>query len=172
MNKFMLRTLSVAAVAAMLSSSAMADDQKYGVGVGVAGQNSTLLRGVVNLDNDLRLEPFFAFGYQDADTTSNSNFQVGTSVEVVKPVSTNISTYYGGYVGLTTASVDITVPNGFGGTTTTSASSTSFNLGPVAGVEYAFDKQFTLGAEVKFDLGFGDVTTFGTSSSVLLRYYF
>ena len=164
MNKFILKTLSVAAVAAMLSSSAMADDQKYGVGVGVAGQNSTLLRGVVNLDNDLRLEPFFAFGYQDAGTTSNSNFQVGTSVEIVKAVSTNVSAYYGGYVGLATASV----PNGFGDT----ESSTSFNLGPVAGVEYAFDKQFTLGAEVKFDLGFGDVTTFGTSSSVLLRYYF
>jgi len=164
MNKFILKTLSVAAVAAMLSSSAMADDQKYGVGVGVAGQNNALLRGVVNLDNDLRLEPFFAFGYQDADTTSNSNFQVGTSVEIVKAVSTNVSAYYGGYVGLATASV----PNGFGDT----ESSTSFNLGPVAGVEYAFDKQFTLGAEVKFDLGFGDVTTFGTSSSVLLRYYF
>ena len=171
MNKFILKTLSVAAVAAMLSTSAMADDQKYGVGVGVAGQ-STLLRGIVNLDNDLRLEPFFAFGYQDADTTSNSNFQLGTSVEVVKSVSTNISAYYGGYVGLATTSVDITLPNGLGGTTTRNTSSTNFNLGPVAGVEYAFDKQFTLGAEVQFDLGFGDVTTFGTNSSVLLRCYF
>lgn len=163
----MLKTLSAAALAGALSTAAVADEPQFGVGVGIAGQDSALIKGTITLEDNLRLEPFLGFTYQDGDNTSVTNFQIGTALEVMKPISSKITGYYGGYVGILTSSADYTYGN-----TTTSVSNTNFNLGPVAGVEYAFDKQFTLGAEVRFDLGFGDVTTFGTNSSVLLRYYF
>jgi len=163
----MLKTVSAAVLAGALSTAAVADEPQYGVGVGVAGQDSALIKGSVSLENNLRLEPFLGFTYHDGDTTSTTNFQIGTALEVMKPISSAINAYYGGYAGIVTNSTDYTINN-----TTTSVSSTNLNLGPVAGVEYAFDKQFTLGAEVRFDIGFGDVTTFGTNSSVLLRYYF
>ena len=164
MNKFMLKTLSAAALAGALSTAAVADEPQFGVGVGIAGQDSTVIKGSMTLNNNLRLEPFLGFTYYDG----NNNFQVGTALELTKPISSKITGYYGGYVGL--SSTDGYVP-GYNNTTA-NTTVTNFNLGPVAGVEYAFDKQFTLGAEVRFDLGFGDVTTFGTNSSVLLRYYF
>jgi len=72
-----------------------------------------------------------------------------------------LTAYYGGFAGIHNYDY------GSG-----AASGTIFNFGPVAGVEYALDKQFTLGAEMKFNLGFGDETVLGTDSSVLLRYYF
>jgi hypothetical protein len=167
MNKFVLKTLSTVALVGALSTSAVADEPQFGLGVGVAGQDSTTIRGTITLDDDMRLEPFFGFGYIDGDSTSSTNVSIGSALHIVKPINAKISAYYGGFAGIYSTDTDYTV-----GTVKTSISSTNFQLGPVAGVEYAFDKQFTLGAEVSFNLGFGDDTVIGTNSAVLLRYYF
>jgi len=167
MNKFMSKTVSAVAVAAALSTSLMAQEPQYGVGVGVAGQNNTTIRGTVTLEDGLRLEPFFGFTYLDGDSTSSTNLSIGSALHIVKPVNPKINAYYGGFVGLSTSNYEFK-----SGNTKTTSSTTNVNLGPVAGVEYLFDKQFTLGAEVQLNLGLGDNTTFGTNSAVLLRYYF
>jgi len=139
--------------ALMISTVAVADDAKYGVGVSVSG-NAATIRGTINVDDDMRFEPFFGFSYVDTDFGSSTGLSIGTGFHWLKPINSNITAYYGGYVGY------------FDNTTSV------FALGPVAGVEYAFDPQFTLGAEVSFDLAFGDVSQFGTNSEVILRYYF
>lgn len=167
MNKFVSKTVSALAVAAALSTSAMAQESQFGVGVGVTSLNSnavgvgtTTIRGTVTLEDGLRLEPYLGFGYANPDgSDSVTDINLGSALHMVKPVSAKINAYYGGYIGLD--SLD-----------TGSVSYTTFNLGPVAGVEYSFDPQFTLGAEVSVNVGFGDITSVGTKSAVLLRYYF
>jgi len=170
MNKFMSKTVSAIAVTAALSTSLMAQEPQFGVGVGVTSLNnnatsqfgigSTTIRGTVSLEDGLRLEPYLGFGYVDPDgSDSVTDISLGTALHMVKPVSAKINAYYGGYVGLD--SID-----------SGSTSYTTFNLGPVAGVEYAFDSQFTLGAEVSVNIGFGDITSMATNSAVILRYYF
>ncbi|WP_457744644.1 hypothetical protein [Sulfurimonas sp.] len=159
MNKKILKVVTASALVATMATSAMADESQFGVGVGVSNNTSTI-RGTIKLENDLRLEPYFALSYVDPDNANaTTNFEMGSALEVLQPINNKLMGYYGGYVGV--ASSDA----GYGSTTT-------FNVGPVAGVEYALDPQFTLGAEVRADIGVGDATTVGTSSEVLLRYYF
>ena len=168
MNTKILKAVAASAlVATMATTPAMAEDTQFGVGVAVAGQNSTTIRGTVSLENNLRLEPYVGVSYTDNSGTSSTNFALGAALHVMKPVNSKINAYFGGFAGIDTSSSDYTVGN-----TTVSTSTTDFNFGPVAGVEYAFDRQFTLGAEVRAYLGFGDVTRVGTDSAVLVRYYF
>jgi len=160
MNKFMLKTLLAAALAGALSTAAVADEPQLGLGVSVAGNNSAMIRGTVDLQSNLRLEPYLAFSYDDpSGSKSSTDLEVGSALHIMQPIKSALNGYYGGFVGIDT------YDNG-------SNSGTIVNLGPVAGVEYAFDPQFTLGAEVRFNLGFGDKTVVNTDSSVLLRYYF
>jgi hypothetical protein len=161
MNKKILKVVAASAlVATFAATTVMADEQQFGMGVGVAGTDSTTIRGTVSLDDGLRLEPFFGFTYQNPDKgDAATNVNVGTALHMTKMINSKINAYYGGFVGIARQDDGDNID-------------TIFNLGPVAGVEYAFDKQFTLGAEVRFDLGLGDNTVIGTDSSVLLRYYF
>jgi len=160
MNKKILKIVTASALVATMATSAMADDTQFGVGVGISGQNSTTIRGTISLDNDLRLEPYFGFSYIDPDNAqSETNLELGSALHVMTPINNKINAYYGGFAGIQNYDNGVT-------------SGTTFNFGPVAGVEYAFDKQFTLGAEVGAGIGFGDATTFKTTSSVLVRYYF
>jgi len=159
MKSTLTKTVAALAVASALSTSAVAADNQFGVGVSVAG-DAAQLRGTINLDNTMRLEPFFGYTYENPDGgNSRTNLSIGTAFHFMKPVSSKINLYYGAFAGLDNTDVG----NG---------SSNVFALGPVAGVEYAFDKQFTLGAEAKVNIGFGDTTVFGTDSAVILRYYF
>ena len=162
MKQFMLKTVATVALVGTLSTAAVADEPQFGLGVGVAGQNSATLRGTISLEDNMRVEPYFGFSYQDPSTgNSQTTLDVGSALEMMQPISSVLNAYYGGFVGIHNYDY------GSG-----AASGTIFNFGPVAGVEYALDKQFTLGAEMKFNLGFGDATVLGTESSVLLRYYF
>ena len=155
MKKTFSKTAVALSAALMISSVAVADDSKYGVGISLDTQRTATIRGTINVDDDMRFEPFVAFGYSDKNFGgSSTDFSIGTGFHWMKPINSNITAYYGGYVGY------------FDYTTSV------FALGPVAGVEYAFDPQFTLGAEVSFDFAFGDNNIFGTNSEVLLRYYF
>ena len=149
----MKKALISASAVLMISSVAVADNNKLGVGVSVAG-TSTTVRAPIKLDDKMRLEPFIGFEYINKNSSSNTNFEIGTGFHLLQAINSNINAYYGGYVGY--------IDRGNSG----------LELGPVAGVEYAFNPQFTLGAEVRVDFGFGDITTIRTDSSVLLRYYF
>ena len=165
MNKnFIIKTTMVALLAGTLATTAVADEPQFGLGVGVAGQNSATLRGIISLENNMRLEPYFGFSYQDKNPTTNNTqttLDVGSALQMIQPINNVLSAYYGGFVGI--HNYDYGTANNSG---------TIFNFGPVAGVEYALDKQFTLGAEMKFNFGFGNETVLRTESSVLLRYYF
>ena len=152
MNKTFSKTLVAASTALMISSVAVADEQKFGVGVSV-NQDTTKIRGVINLDKTMRLEPFLGFRYNNINNNSNTTLEIGTAFHLLQSINSNMNAYYGGYVGYTDVNSGLA-------------------LGPVAGVEYALDPQFTLGAEVRVDIGFGDVTNIGTNSEVILRYYF
>ncbi len=135
------------------------DDTRIGAGVSVSNDTS-LIRMTLDVQKDLRLEPYFGFTYTNPDVgPSTTDMRVGVALEGLAKINGSLSGYYGGFVDL---------QNNDNGITTT----TDFNLGPVGGVEYAFDKRFTVGAELRLNFGFGDNTTVGTQSSVLVRYYF
>jgi hypothetical protein len=160
MEKNILKVTSAIVLAAVLSNTAVASDTtQLGLGVGITGDTTTL-RGTIDLDNSLRLEPYFGFSYKDPNGgKSTTNLKIGTALHVKQALTNIINGYYGGFFGINNYDNGVT-------------SSTIVNLGPVAGVEYAFDKQFTLGAEVRLNFGLGDDTVIGTNSAVLLRYYF
>ena len=160
----MLKTVATVALVGALSTAAVADEPQFGLGVGVAGQHSATLRGTISLEDNMRVEPYFGFSYQDKNPSngnSETTLDVGSALHMMQPISSVLTAYYGGFAGIHNYDY------GSG-----AVSGTIFNFGPVAGVEYALDKQFTLGAEMRFNLGFGDETAIGTESSVLLRYYF
>jgi len=150
----MIKKLLVSTVAmATLYTSASADlfGIDAGVGVSVTGSQS-VIRTPIKLNDTMRVEPYIAFVSSDLVA---DNITLGAAFHMLEPVNNNLNLYYGAYAGLSdnTAWTDV-------------------YLGPVAGVEYSFDKQFSLGAEVSLDLGFGDATDVRTSSEVTLRYYF
>ncbi|WP_297484982.1 hypothetical protein [Sulfurimonas sp.] len=164
MNKIILKTVTTVVLVGTLSTAAVADEPQFGLGVGVAGQNSATLRGTISLEDNMRVEPYFGFSYQDKNPSngnSETTLDVGSALHMMQPINSVLTAYYGGFAGI--HNYDYGTGNNSG---------TIFNFGPVAGVEYALDKQFTLGAEMRFNLGFGDETAIGTESSVLLRYYF
>jgi len=71
MNKFILKTVTTITLVGALSTAAVADEPQFGLGVGVAGQNSATLRGIISLENNMRVEPYFGFSYQDKNPTTN-----------------------------------------------------------------------------------------------------
>jgi len=160
MNKIVSKTLLATMAAVTFTTSATAAQPQLGLGVSVAGNNSAMIRGTVDLQNNLRLEPYLGLTYDDpSGAKSTTELEVGSALHMMQPINSSLKGYYGGFVGIDTYDK-------------TGNSGTIVNLGPVAGVEYALDPQFTLGAEVRFNLGFGDQTVVNTDSSVLLRYYF
>ena len=150
----MIKKLLVSTVAlATLSTAAFAEND-FGVGVGLRG-DASVIKADINVDDNMRLEPFFSFVNSDLRLDT---FSIGTAFHITDDLSKNVKVYYGGYLGIWNRSTGI--------------STTVFNFGPVAGAEYYFDKNFSLGAEVNFNLGFGDATDIGTNSEVMVRYYF
>lgn len=167
----MSKILAVALLSTGVATSAMAENQ-FGLGASMTGNNSGTIRGIIGLNSDMRLEPYLRLSYLDQDISSNvstetTSIGLGTAFHMLHPVSANIKMYYGGYLGLSYDKVKTDTNTG-----TTSNSNTNLNLGPVAGVEYALDPKFTLGAEVSVDLVAGDSVGLSTNSEVLLRYYF
>ena len=152
--------LSIAVATLALSTPSMVAAQDFGIGVGITGNNASVIRGDIGLDNNMRLEPYLGFGYKNPDVgSSTSTFTLGTAFHLQKSISEKVNLYYGAFIDYSSTDYGVT-------------SVSSFNLGPVAGAEYAFDKHFSLGAEVAVGLGFGDATVFGTTSTALIRYYF
>ena len=158
MRKKIQTAVLTGALFAAISSPVAADDTQVGVGASFNG-DTTALRGSVTLDEHIRLEPYFGFSYLNPDQgSSTTNYTIGTTMEYTKELHDKINGYAGGFV-----SIDH-IDRG--------NSATNFVFGPVAGVEYALDPHFTVGGEVRFDIGVGDDTTLQTDSSILLRYYF
>ena len=147
----MIKKLLVSTVALATLSTAAVAENDFGLAFGV-GNASSVIKADIVIDKGMRIEPFFSFGYTKIP---GSNISIGTAFHITDELSKKMDVYYGGYVGLTYVS-----------------SNTNFILGPVAGLEYHFDKQFSLGGEVDFDLGFGNTTSFGTRTQLIARYYF
>lgn len=147
------------AILAAFATPMMADDRQLGVGASF-NNDTTQIRGIIGLEDDLRLEPYLGFNYRNPDKgSSTTNYTIGTSLEYAKQLYAKINGYAGGFAGID--HIDIGVDD-----------KTNFVFGPVAGVEYAFDPHFTLGGEIRLNVAVGDDTALSTDSSILLRYYF
>ena len=158
MKKKIQTALFTGAVLAALATPTMADDTQVGVGASFNG-DTTEIRGSVTLDEHLRLEPYFGLNYQNPDQgSSTTDYTIGTTLEYTKDLHDKINGYVGGFAGIDH------IDRGSG--------STNFVFGPLAGVEYAFHSHFTLGGEIRLNVGVGDDTTLRTDSTILLRYYF
>jgi len=153
MKKRVNKAVVAFATTALLTTALTAGT--LGGGIAVTGDTTTL-RGDVVIQNGIRLEPYFGFDYTES-RVNDTNFNLGVAGHLLKELTPVLTMYYGGYVGYTSDDAQ---------------TGATFNLGPVAGVEYALDPQFTLGAEVRFDMGFGDTTVMKTASAVTLRYYY
>ena len=160
MRKKLQTALLTGAILTAFTTPVTADEEaKFGAAVSF-NDNKTEIRGIIELEDDLRLEPYFGFTYIDPDNTpSTTNYSLGTSLEFTKTLHANLNGYAGGFIGIDHQD-------------TGTVSTTDFLLGPVAGVEYALDPHFTVGGEVRLTIGVGDNTILGTDSTILLRYYF
>jgi hypothetical protein len=151
--------ISVVSIATLVGTTAIADDDRVGFGVSVAGDDTTKIRADFQIDDDFRLEPYVGFNYTIPDEGDDTyHMMVGTGAHFLKEVSNNTMAYYGGYAEL--------IQNNDGTNT-----DTQFGLGPVVGVEYSFAKDFSIGAEASFKITFGDSAQLETASAVLFRYY-
>jgi hypothetical protein len=158
MKNYLKKAALVTGMIVTLSSGATA--QQFGVGVGITGNSSSVVSGVVGLNEEMRLAPYIAF--QTQSEPSSTDFRVGTAFHMLHGASEKVKLYYGAFAGVSYSQID----------TGRKVSTTLLELGPVGGVEYALDKQFTLGAEVSLDMAFGDKTVVTTNSMALIRYYF
>ncbi|MDF1879964.1 hypothetical protein JHD50_01400 [Sulfurimonas sp. MAG313] len=129
---------------------------KIGLGVGVAGSNSALIKLPLDIDDTFRIEPEFALSSVDFGNGSNDSFSIGSGFYLLNKTSEKTSVYYGGKFV-------------FGDTNTGSSGSV---LSAVGGFEYYLDTKVSLGAEVSFGIGFGSISGYSTNSSVNIRYYF
>ena len=167
-NKLINNTgLAIAAMLLTTSLSASDEANKFGLGIQLDTDTSYVIRGTIDLEDDMRIEPYFGFLYSDDDFVSSTDFQIGAALHWTKSISDKVNMYYGAYAGYLNADAK------FGTSLTAGAADISvFHLGPVAGVEYYLADQVSLGAEVRAYVGFGDATIFSTDSNVVLRYYF
>ena len=131
--------------------------KKYGMGISI-GSSSNIVRLPIDMSNDMRLEPYIGFKFNDNDYGSSTNVQAGIALEKMYTIESNLKGYYGAFLGVESYS---------GGETTTSAA-----LGPIIGAEYYLNDKFCIGAEVRINAILGDTTTVETDTSALIRYYF
>ncbi len=140
-----------------LSSSVNASDQ-IGIGAGVSSDQA-IIRADVDIDNNMRIEPYFGYIYSNPDNySSTTSIEAGIALHIKKGISGKLKGYYGGFAGIDYYD--------------SISSTTNFIVGPVGGVEYFFDPQFSFGGEIRLKFGFGDDTTLQTNSIALIRYYF
>jgi len=158
MKNYLKKATLVVGMIVTLSSTASA--QELGLGVGITGNSSSVISGVVGLNEDVRLAPYFSF--RSESDPSSAAFRIGTAFHMLHGVSEKVKLYYGAFAGVNYSHID----------TGKKVSTTLLEVGPVGGVEYALDKQFTLGAEISLDMAFGDKTVVSTNSMALIRYYF
>ena len=153
-NNF-VKAIATLGLISTLSTVASAAD--FGMAADISGNNSSQIRGIVKLDETMRLEPYFGFTYKSPDNgTSHTNLQLGTAFHLLQPLSNSTKLYYGAYLDFTTDALQYN----------------DFNIGPVAGVEYMFAKEFSVAGEVALNFGFGSGTKISTNTSAVLRYYF
>ena len=152
MKKNIIKAVTALGLVSSLSTSAVAAD--FGMAVGISGTDSNEIRGIIKLDDTMRLEPYTGLTYVSYNGVSNTNLTLGTAFHMLQPLSTNTELYYGAYIDFSTDAIS------------------DVDLGPVAGVEYKFAKEFSVAGEVALNFGFGGATQIGTKTSAVLRYYF
>ena len=153
MKKNIIKAVSALGLVSALSTSAVAAD--FGMAAGISGTNNSEIRGIVKLDDSMRLEPYVGFEYLSPSVgASRTNFTLGTAFHMLQPLSAKTDLYYGAYIDFSTDALS------------------DVDLGPVAGVEYKFAKEFSVAGEVALNFGFGGATQIGTTTSAVLRYYF
>jgi len=147
----------LAALGLISSLSTVASATDFGMAADISGNNSSQIRGIVKLNETMRLEPYLGLTYTSPNYGSSStNLQLGTAFHLLQPLSDTTKLYYGAYVDF---GIDAPQYN-------------DFNFGPVAGVEYMFAKEFSVSGEVTLNFGFGSGTKISTNTSAVLRYYF
>ncbi len=139
------------------SLSTVANATDFGMAADISGNNNSQIRGIVKINETMRLEPYLGLTYTSPNYASSStNLQLGTAFQLLQPLSNTTKLYYGAFVDF---AIDAPQYN-------------DFNFGPVAGVEYMFAKEFSVAGEVALNFGFGGGTKISTNTSAVLRYYF
>jgi len=108
-------------------------------------------------------------GFKDA-TNDITAFGIGGGLEYHLPISTSVSPYLGGVVSFITNNQTITptVPNGVSATQN-KITTTTFGLGAIAGVEYFFNQNLSLGAEYQFGFSTASSSSTGTQDQSTLQ---
>ena len=167
------KLLKVAISACMMGiCSTVLTAQDYGLGLEIE-DNAPLIRGIINIENDMRIEPYLAFGTTSSSGVANSNsvsfngntasgtlIQAGSALHWLQHINKNVQTYYGGHFGL--------IYSDFG-----NSSDIGVQVGAVAGAEYFLGQHFSLGGEIELAAVMLDASTaISTNSGAILRYYF
>lgn len=146
----------------LISISTMVSAEVTRIGVGISATDSTSIIKVPLDLGKLRIEPEFGYSRNKFTTNNDSrtatDFQIGSGVYLLNPVTEDIDLYYGGKA--------LIIRTDLGG-----ASDTGLEFVAIAGFEYYVDKQVSIGGEVGFGIGSGDFSNTGTQTGVVLRYY-
>ena len=161
------KLLASTLILGVLSTTLVADGVKVGVGVALTANDATI-RVPLDIASNLRIEPEVSYGYTSYDDGSSYIMGLGAGVYLMSQPASNVNLYYGAKMGFVVGSTSYDLPTGG----SKSVSDNSFGIAPTAGFEYFLDPHVSLGGEVGFRLGFGDVTNVGLTTATTLRYYF
>lgn len=173
-----------------LTLSATAIGAEWGVGAGIKQNDSTIYLPI-NINESLRLEPFFTYSERDSEgdlwKSSSEDYYIGIGIFGLAPVIEKTNIYYGARI-----SYYQTKDSQQQEATNTSASSKyssdghGYQIAPTIGFEYHITNRFSAGAEAYLAYGHGtyrqktDGVTLNNSSgnssnsgtNITLRYFF
>ncbi len=146
MKKLLLAVVAVLIVSSVSFAQLSAGKMAFTTSLAPAGA----IGGSYALSESMRLNGGVNFSSSSTSGTSSTNFGLGASVWLYKPVMENVNYFYGG--GLY-----------FGSTSLAGTSSSSFGLTADAGAEYWFSPRFAWGGGVQ--AGFSSSGPSGATTS-------
>lgn len=164
--KKQLSALFLAGAAATLTLNASAADVGIGVALSttrlsdLAANSTSAIYVPIELNDQMRLEPFIGRFDIDEGGPKTSRTDIGAGFFGKMKRSPNVQMYYGGRLAIVMGEIGGVDNNGM-------------RIEPAAGLEYSFDKKFSVAGEVAVFVEDLDVVdTSGTKTQIMLRYYF
>lgn len=158
--------------ATFVSTASAAD---FGIGVSLSDNRTIYVP--IEINNDLRVEPFLAhtnseWALTTITTVERTDTTIGAGVFAKSKRSPSMLMYYGGRFAIINFEQTQTTTT-VGGTTSTTVDGNGFRIAPTAGMEYVHDKKFSVGGEVSvYYQDVEDESSNGTATQLILRYYF
>ena len=151
------------------------------VGLGVSAKsNDTTIYVPIDIDEKLRVEPFFSYSKHSDDTPSggrlrNENLAIGTGLFALQPLSESIRVYYGGRISYLELGTESFVPDPY--FIPYEDDRKGYSVAPTFGFEYLFNEHLSIGGEAewfyrKTEAHGQDSTSTGTNTRLILRLRF